>query len=129
MTWRRVHAIRGATTAERDEPEAIVSATRELLDALVCRNALGADEVVSAIFSVTPDLTSEFPARAARELGWDDVALFCATEMPVPRAPARCIRVLLHVESASPRPGVTHVYLREARRLRPEWGGTPLGVV
>jgi chorismate mutase len=128
MSWRRVHAIRGATTVDRDEALAIVSATRELLEAIVCGNSLGPDEVVSAIFSVTPDLTTEFPARAARELGWDDVALFCATEMQVPLAPARCIRVLLHVESASPRSGVTHVYLRDARQLRPEWGGTPARV-
>jgi chorismate mutase len=123
MSWRRVHAIRGATTVDRDEPGAILAATRELLETLVCRNSLGADEVVSAIFSVTPDLTTEFPARAARGLGWDAVALFCATEMQVPHAPERCIRVLLHIECAAPRAEVAHVYLREARHLRPEWGG------
>lgn len=125
MSWRRIHAIRGATTAERDEPEAIVNATRELLEALVCRNALAGDEIVSAIFSATADLTSEFPARAARDIGWDDVPLFCATEMQVPRGPARCIRVMLHIESPQPRGEVTHVYLREAKHLRPDLCGTP----
>lgn len=123
MTWRRVHAVRGATTADRDEPQAIVDATRELLEALICRNALASDEIVSAIFSATSDLTSEFPARAAREIGWDDVPLLCATEMPVPRGPARCIRVMLHIESAEPRSDVTHVYLREAKLLRPDLCG------
>lgn len=123
MSWRRMHAIRGATTVDLDAPEAIVEATRELLQALICRNALERDEIVSAIFSATADLTSEFPARAAREIGWGDVPLFCATEMQVPRAPTRCIRVLLHIESAEPRARVTHVYLRNAAQLRPEWSG------
>lgn len=127
MTWRRVHAIRGATTAERDDPEAIVGATRELLEALIGRNGLAADEIVSAIFSATADLTSEFPARAAREIGWDDVPLFCATEMQVRRAPTRCIRVMLHIECAEPRSEVTHVYLREARHLRPDLCGVSAG--
>lgn len=125
MSWRRVHAIRGATTADRDDPQAIVSATRELLEALIFRNDLAGDEIVSAIFSATADLTSEFPARAAREIGWDDVPLFCTSEMQVSRGPARCIRVMLHIERAEPRGEVTHVYLREAQRLRPDLCGMP----
>jgi len=128
MSWRRVHAIRGATTADRDEPGAIVEATRELLEALIRRNSLANDEIVSAIFSATADLTSEFPARAAREIGWDDVPLFCATEMQVPRGPARCIRLMLHIECAEPRSEVTHVYLREAKHLRPDLCGVSAAV-
>lgn len=120
MAWRRMHAIRGATTVSADEPYAILEATRELLEQLVDHNALEQCELVSAIFSATPDITSEFPARAARELGWQEVSLLCTTEMAVPGSLPRCIRVLLHVECAEPRERVTHVYLRGARALRPD---------
>lgn len=117
---RRVRALRGATTVEADEPEAIRSATRELLEALVSANDLGTDAIISAIFTVTADLRSEFPARAARELGWDDVPLLCTTEISVPGALSRCIRVLLHAELAAAPRVTRHVYLRGARTLRPD---------
>lgn len=120
MVWRRMHAIRGATTVPADEPDAIIEATRELLEHVVDQNALAPSELVSAIFSATPDITSEFPARAARGLGWHDVSLLCTTEMAVPGSLPRCIRVLLHVEYAEPRERVTHVYLHGARALRPD---------
>jgi chorismate mutase len=87
---------------------------------MVRRNGLTASDIVSAFFTVTPDLIAEFPARAARELGWLDVPLLCTMEIPVPGALHRCVRVLLHVESDLPRDRVVHVYLREARALRPD---------
>lgn len=120
MSWRRFRAIRGATTVLRDDPCAIIEATRELLEQLVEQNALTSDELVSVIFSATPDLTSEFPARAARDIGWHDVSLLCTTEMAVEGSLPRCIRVLLHIESMVPRERVTHLYLRDAAQLRPD---------
>lgn len=120
MGDRRARAIRGATTVESDSPEQIRRATRELLETIVGRNGITSADVISAIFTVTHDLTSEFPAHAARELGWLDVPLLCTLEIPVPGSLARCIRVLLHVESDVPRTGIRHVYLHDARTLRPD---------
>ena len=120
MGDRRARAIRGATTVESDSPEQIRRATRELLETIVDRNGITSADVISAIFTVTHDLTSEFPAHAARELGWLDVPLLCTLEIPVPGSLARCIRVLLHVESDVPRTGIRHVYLHGARTLRPD---------
>ncbi|MEW5916703.1 MAG: chorismate mutase [Gemmatimonadota bacterium] len=118
--WRRVHAVRGATTVEADEADLIRDGTRDLLRCLLQRNDLHDDEIVSALFTVTPDLTSEFPARAARDLGWTDVALMCMTEIAVPGAQRRCIRVMLHIESQELRGPLTPVYLRGAAALRPD---------
>ena len=120
MGDRRARAIRGATTVESDTPEQIRRATRELLETIVDRNGITSADVISAIFTVTHDCTSEFPAHAARELGWLDVPLLCTLEIPVPGSLARCIRVLLHVESDVPRTGIRHVYLHDARALRPD---------
>jgi chorismate mutase len=120
MGDRRARAIRGATTVESDTPEQIRRATRELLEAIVADNGITSADVISAIFTVTHDLTSEFPAHAARELGWLDVPLLCTLEIPVPGSLARCIRVLLHVESDASRAGIRHVYLHDARTLRPD---------
>ena len=120
MGDRRARAIRGATTVESDAPEQIRRATRELLETIVERNGITSADVISAIFTVTHDLTSEFPAHAARELGWLDVPLLCTLEIPVPGSLARCIRVLLHVESDVPRTAIRHVYLHDARTLRPD---------
>lgn len=116
---RRVRGVRGATRVERDEPALIIEATRELLAAVMERNETTAEDVVSAIFTVTPDLTSDFPARAARELGWDNAATLCSVEIPVPGAMTRVIRVLLHLEIPVSTP-VRHVYLRGAEELRPD---------
>jgi chorismate mutase len=118
---RHLGAIRGATTVDEDEPARVRTATVELLRRIVELNTLAAGDVLSAIFTVTPDLRSEFPAHAARELGWTDVALLCTMEIPVPGAVERCIRVLLHVETRTSRDRLRHVYLRGARSLRPEW--------
>ncbi len=118
--WRRNHAIRGAISVEADDPKQIAEATRELLTRIVERNWLETDEIVSAFFTSTPDLTSAFPALAARAMGWTDVPLLCATEIPVPGSMPRCLRTLLQVELRAPRPLDTHIYLRDAIRLRPD---------
>lgn len=115
-----MRAIRGATTVDADRPEAIREATREMLLEMLDRNGLAGADIISAIFTVTPDLKSEFPAIAARELGWGDIPLLCTTEIPVPRALARCIRVLMHVETDRARDAMRHVYLRGAGSLRPD---------
>ena len=117
---RRLHAIRGATTVERDDAALILAATRELLDEIVARNGLVVDDIVSAVFTLTPDLYTQFPAIAAREIGWTDVALLCTMEIPVPGALARTIRVMLHVEFEEPRASVAHVYLGATAALRPD---------
>ncbi|MGQ0641383.1 MAG: chorismate mutase [Gemmatimonadaceae bacterium] len=116
--WRRFHAVRGATAVDADDPGWIREATRELLRALLQRNAVTGEHVVSALFSTTNDLTSDFPARAARDLGWTDTPLMCMSEIPVPGALARCIRVMLHVELEHPRAAMSPVYLRGAETLR-----------
>ena len=118
--WRRTHAIRGATTVEHDDPRHIYDATRELLEAIVERNWLEVDEIISVWFTVTPDLTSAFPALAAREMGWVDIPLLCASEIPVPDAMGHVVRVLMEIELHAPRRLENHVYLREAARLRPD---------
>jgi monofunctional chorismate mutase len=117
---RRTHAIRGAISVEEDHPAQIAEATRELLGKIVERNWLELDEVVSVIFTASPDLTAAFPALAAREMGWVDVPLLCASEIPVPGSMPRCLRVLVQVELRAPRPLDTHIYLRDAVALRPD---------
>src|SRR5437867_11223466 len=113
-----VRGIRGATAVDRDTSEAVLTATRELLEAIVVANGVRADDIASVIFTVTPDLRSEYPARAARLMGWTEVALLGATEMDVATGLKRCIRVLLHVNTDRPAAAIRHVYLHEARTLR-----------
>ena len=117
---RRLHAIRGATTVERDDETLILAATRELLREIVARNGLVTDDIVSAVFTLTPDLHTQFPAIAARAIGLTEVALLCKMEIPVPGALERTIRVMLHVEFAEPRASVSHVYLGATASLRPD---------
>ena len=119
-TATTLRAVRGATTVEYDDPSLICDAIRELLGALGSLNDIGAEDVVSAIFTATPDLHSAFPAAAARELGWCDVPMLCAAEIDVPGAQPRCLRVLLHVERTSTQPRLLPVYLRAAASLRPD---------
>jgi monofunctional chorismate mutase len=118
--WRRTHAIRGAISVDDDDPQQIAEATRELLGQIVERNGLEIDEVISVLFTLTPDLTTAFPALAAREMGWVDVPLLCATEIAVPGSLPRCLRTLVQVELRAPRPLDTHIYLRDAVVLRPD---------
>jgi chorismate mutase len=110
-------ALRGATTVADDDASLLAEATQELLHALVQRNALQPSQVISAFFTCTTDLTSAYPAEAARDMGWTHVPMLCAAELPVRGALPRCIRVLVHVDlptDASPR----HAYLRDAATLR-----------
>jgi len=113
-------ALRGATTVESDSPEQIAAATAELLNELTSRNGLVPSDIISAIFTVTPDIVSDFPARAARNLGWDEVSLLCTNEIPVTGALEHCIRVLIHAETVRDRASIRHVYLRDAKTLRPD---------
>lgn len=116
-----VRGIRGAITVESDVPEQILSSTRELLQAILEENHLvDFDQVISVIFTTTPDLTSTFPAEAARALGMRHVPLLCAAEIAVPGAMPRCVRVLMHVETTKTPQEVVHVYIGEAKRLRPD---------
>jgi chorismate mutase len=113
-----VRGIRGATTVETNTREAILDAARELLDAIVQANELPHDHVASIIFTTTPDLNAEFPAVAARELGWTDVALECMHEMNVPGSLPRCLRILMHVNTDRSPGEIRHIYLRGATVLR-----------
>ena len=113
-----VRAIRGATTVDADDREQVLEATRELVTAVIERNELHHDDLISILFTATPDLTSEFPALAARELGLGDVPLICATEIDVPHALPRVLRLMAHVETGRPREDIQHVYLRGAVVLR-----------
>lgn len=112
--------VRGAITVDANDAGAVLAATRELLERMVEANGIRVDEIASVIFSTTPDLDAEFPARAARQLGWLDTAFLCTHEMQVPGGLPRCIRVLLHWNTAKRPEEIRHVYLREARRLRPD---------
>lgn len=115
----RCRGVRGATTAEANTSEAILSATRELLALLVERNEIALDDIASAFFTVSDDLDAAYPALAARQLGWHEVALLCAREIPVPGGLGHCVRVLLHVNTERGPAEIRHVYLREAVALRP----------
>jgi chorismate mutase len=117
MPPMRLHALRGATTVDRNDPDAILGATEWLLREIMKRNELVPEDVVSCIFTLTDDLDAEFPAVAARNIGFSGVPLLCAREIPVPGSLPRVIRILMHYyadDEHDPR----HVYLGEARRLR-----------
>jgi chorismate mutase len=113
-----VRAIRGAVQVSGNERDAILEGTAELVSVVMSRNDLTTDDVISVLFTVTPDLTAEFPALAARKIGFHDVPLICATEIPVPGAMPRVVRLLAHVETTRPRSEIQHVYLRGAAALR-----------
>ena len=112
--------IRGATTATENTREAILEATTELLQNLIAANDIKHEDIASAIFTTTPDLDAEFPAVSARALGWLDTALLCGHEMSVPGSLPLCVRVLIHWNTPRAANEVVHVYLRDARGLRPE---------
>jgi len=112
--------VRGATQADADTPEAIHRATRELLQALIAANGIEEADVASAIFTLTPDLTSAYPAAAARQIGWQEAALLGAVEMAPPGTPPHCIRILIHWNTRLPQQEIRHIYLRGAESLRPD---------
>lgn len=112
--------LRGATTCEANEREAILAATRELLLRLMERNTLTPEDIAAAFFTVTDDLDAEYPALAARQLGWNQTALLCAREIPVRTTTVRrCVRVLMLINTEKSAAEMIHVYLREAVALRP----------
>lgn len=115
---RSVRAVRGATTVTADQPVLIREAVHEMLDALLDDNDLAPVDIISAVFTATPDLVSEFPAHAARLYGWTDIPLLCAQELPVHGALPRCLRVMVHAETTRARHEIRHVYLRDAILLR-----------
>jgi chorismate mutase len=113
----RLFALRGAASVEHNDSEAILGATEQLLSEILERNELDTAEVVSCIFTLTDDLDAEFPAVAARRMGFSTVPLLCAREVPVPGALPKVIRVLMHYHAPDEHVS-RHVYLGEARRLR-----------
>jgi chorismate mutase len=116
-----IRGIRGATTVTADEPDLILQATRELLEEILAENeGMLPEDVASAIFTVTDDLVSSFPAQGARQMGWGLVPMLCAREIPVPDSLPRVIRVLVHWNTDLPQDRITHVYLRDAVKLRPD---------
>lgn len=117
--------IRGAITVSTDNEDEILSATRELLSALVQANGIEVADIASIYFTTTPDLNSTYPAYAARQLGWYDTALLCGHEMAVPGGLAKCVRVLIHWNTTKTIGEINHIYLREARSLRPDRKNIP----
>lgn len=115
-----MRAIRGAITVEHNTEEEIVSAARELIEAVMESNALTPDDLISVIFTATTDLNAAFPAAGARQAGLQYVPLLDAVEIDVPGALQRCIRVLVHANIDKPLREIKHVYLREAKALRPD---------
>ena len=116
-----IRGIRGAITVSADQPDLILQATRELLEEILTENeGMRPEDVASAIFTVTDDLASTFPAQGARQMGWGLVPMLCAREIPVPNSLPRVIRVLVHWNTDIPQDQITHVYLRDAVKLRPD---------
>lgn len=117
--------IRGATTAEANTRDEILKATRQLLGLMIRLNGIQKEDVASAIFSTTHDIDAEFPALAARQLGWLDVALMCTNELDVPGSLRLCIRILIHWNTEKRADEIVHVYVKGARRLRPDLSTLP----
>lgn len=120
---RSVRALRGATTLERDDEEHLIDRVRDLLEAMLERNDIEPHDVVSILFTATPDVHSAFPAVAARNMGMGDVPLICAQELDIVGAMPLCIRTMMHVETDRQRSQMRHVYLHDARSLRDDLPG------
>lgn len=122
-----VRGVRGAIDVSEDQSESILAATKELLAAILETNpTLRSEDLVSGIFTTTEDLSSAYPARAAREMGSNQVPMICSREIPVPGGLARCIRVLLHWNTDLPQQAIRHVYLGAAASLRPDLSVTDI---
>lgn len=120
----KTRGIRGAIRVKENTKESIFDATRTLLNEIVRANEVDTDDIASAFFTATVDLNADYPAYAARDLGWDTVPLLCAREMDVPGGMTRVIRVLLHVNTAKPQTRIIHRYLGETQSLRPDLKGS-----
>ena len=116
----KVRGVRGAITVDRDDKDEILAATKELLGGLVEANDIDVDDVASVFFSMTPDLHAIFPAVAARQINWQMVPLFCAQELAIDDALPLCIRVLIHWNTTKKPQEIRHLYLRGAKKLRPD---------
>lgn len=121
-----VRAVRGATTVNENDRKEILERTGELLRTLVEKNAISREDIISVIFSVTADLNAAFPAVAARNMGWTDIALMCTNEMDVPGSLRKCIRVMLNFNTEKSNRELKYIYLREAEKLRPDISGNSL---
>jgi chorismate mutase len=116
-----IRGIRGAITVSEDQPDQMREATSELLETILKANAgMNPEDIASVVFTVTEDLNSTFPAQGARDIGWGHVPMICAREIPVPNSLPRVIRVLIHWNTNCLQSDITHVYLREAVKLRPD---------
>lgn len=120
-----IRGVRGATTVEGNTRDEILVATRQLLALMVRQNGIDPADLASAIFTTSPDLNAEFPALAARQLGWLDVALMCMHELDVPASLPRCVRILLHWNTDKSQKEIVHVYVKGAVRLRPDLSRLP----
>ena len=114
----KVQAVRGATTSPSNSSEEILTATTEMLDLIIKENSLKVEDIISAFFTTTQDLNAEFPALAARLLGWENVALMCAHEIDVPGAQKLCIRILLTINTEKTQKELINIYLRDAVNLK-----------
>ncbi len=119
----QVRGVRGAITVDDNTRDAILDGSRRLLEALIRANGMAPEAVGSILFSLTSDLNAAHPAEAARQLGWNRVPLFCCQEIPVPGSLPRCIRILVHWNTKREQDEIEHVYLEEARQLRPDLTG------
>lgn len=120
MGEKAVRGIRGAITANENSGKEICEATKKLLITMVEANSIDTEDIASIFLTTTPDLNADFPASAARELGWNLVPLLCAREIDVPGSMGRLIRVLMHVNTYKTQAEITHLYLGEASSLRPD---------
>jgi chorismate mutase len=117
--------VRGATTVESNSREDILLGTRQLLALMVRQNGIEPADVASVIFTTSPDINGEFPALAARQLGWLHTALMCFHELDVPGSLPRCVRILIHWNTDKPAEDIVHVYVKDAQRLRPDLSKLP----
>ncbi len=116
-----IRGVRGAITVKEDEPSAILRATRELLEQITSENCeMRIEDIASAFFTLTDDLSSVYPALAARQMGWGAVPMICSREIPVPGSLPRVVRVLVQWNTDAPQSAIRHVYLHEAVELRPD---------
>ncbi len=125
MERMMMRGVRGATTVTANDREQILHSTRQMLALMIHQNGIEKADVASAQFTTTPDINAEFPAFAARQLGWLDVPLLCGHEMTVPGSLGMCIRVLIHWNTTRDQQDITHIYLNEAVHLRPDLSNLP----
>jgi chorismate mutase len=115
-----VRGVRGASTVTQNSKEEILQETKALLSAMISENGIVLADIASILFTLTPDLNAEFPAVAARDMGFSDVPLICAAEIPVSGALAQCVRILIHWNTDKPGADIQHIYLKGATALRPD---------